>query len=73
MKSVSLQALISRLFSDEATRKEFLDDPETVLQQHHLTDQERTAMTNSFSKLGLVTSPSAQMEAAISPTWEWVA
>ena len=71
MKSQALQDLIKNIFNDEKTRLQFESDPDSVLSQFSLTEAEKKAVLNTHSKLGLVTSNSSQLEAAIAPTTEW--
>ncbi len=73
MKSQSLQELVKKIFGDEKTKHQFLKDPDSVLSKFTLTEQEKKAVLNIHAKLGLVTSDSGQLEAAIGPTWEWSA
>ena len=71
MKSQALQELVKRIFGDEKTRLQFESDPDSVLSQFNLTEQEKKAVLNTHTKLGLVTSDSQQLEAVIDPTGEW--
>ena len=71
MKSPMLQELVSKIFSDEKTRSQFMANPDTVLSQFTLTEQEKKAALNIHAKLGLVTSDSQQLEAVVGPTAIW--
>ena len=71
MKSQALQELVKKIFSEEETKRQFLKDPESVLAQFTLTEQERKAVLNTHAKLALVTSDSSQLEAALKPTVNW--
>lgn len=73
MKSQALQALVKKIFGDEQTRLQFKANPDSVLSQFALTEQEKKAVLNTHAKLGLVTSDSPQLEAAINPTSIWFA
>ena len=73
MKSQALQELIKRIFSDEKTKLQFESDPDSVLAQYSLTEQEKKAVLSTHAKLGLVTSGSPQLEATLNPTWDWFA
>lgn len=73
MKSKALQGLISKIFSDEKTRLQFMSDPDSVISQFALTVQEKKAMMTTHAKLGLVTSNSPQLEATLKPTIKWFA
>jgi|GEM_PF-1182806 len=70
MKSQALQELVKKIFGDEKTRIQFESNPESVLAQFNLTEQEKRAVLNTHAKLGLVTSDSQQLDVALdSPPW----
>ena len=71
MKSEALQGLISRVFSDEKTRLQFMSDPDSVISDYRLTEKEKSAVLSTGRKFGLVTSNSQQLEAIIGPTAIW--
>ena len=71
MKSQALQELVKKIFGDEKTKHEFQKDPDSVLARYNLTEQEKKAVLSTHAKLGLVTSDSPQLEAAINPTTGW--
>jgi hypothetical protein len=71
MKSQAVQDLIKKIFSDERTKAQFMSNPQSVLAQFSLTEQEKKAVLNTHAKLGLVTSDSQQLEAALGPTVIW--
>ena len=73
MKSQALQELVKKIFGDEKTKSQFMASPDSVLSQYDLTEQEKKAVLNIHAKLGLVTSDSQQLEAALDPTWTWTA
>lgn len=73
MKSQAVQELVKKIFSDERTKSQFMSNPESVLAQFNLTEQERKAVLNTHAKLGLVTSDSQQLEATLDPTIIWLA
>lgn len=73
MKSQALQDLVKRIFNDEKTRLQFVSDPNIVLAQFDLTEQEKKAILNTHTKLGLVTSDSQQLEAALVSNMDWLA
>ena len=73
MKSQALQEMIKKVFSDEKTKLQFMSNPESVLVQFNLTEQEKKAVLNTHAKLGLVTADSQQLEAALDPTTIWTA
>jgi hypothetical protein len=71
MKSQALQELVKKIFGDEKTKAQFLKDPDSILTQFTLTEQERKAVINVHAKLGLVTGDSQQLEAVLElgPFW----
>ena len=71
MKSQALQELVKRIFGDEKTKQQFLKDPNSVLTQFDLTEEERKAVLNTHVQVGLVTSNSQQLEAAIQAREGW--
>ena len=73
MQSQALQKLVRKIFSDEETRSRFKSNPEGVLAQFALTEEEKRAVLNTHAKLGLVISDSQQLEAALDPTGAWSA
>ncbi len=71
MKSQVLQELVKKIFSDEKTKQQFMSNPESVLSQFSLSEQEKKAVLSAHAKMGLVTSDSGQLEAVIDPTAFW--
>lgn len=71
MKSQALQELVKKIFSDSKTKARFMSDPDSVLSQFSLTEQEKKAVMTTHAKLGLVTSDSPRLEAAIDPLDNW--
>jgi hypothetical protein len=71
MKSQALQEMIKKIFSDEETKLQFMSNPESILAQFELTEQEKKAVLNTHAKLGLATADSQQLEAAFEPMGIW--
>ena len=71
MKSQALQELVKKIFTDEKTKLQFTSDPDSVTSRFALTEQEKKAVMTTHTKLGLITSDSQQLEAAIEPTSTW--
>ena len=71
MKSQGIQNLVQKIFSDEKTRQQFESNPNSILEQYKLTEQERKAVMKTYARLGLITSDSTQLEAVLEPTTEW--
>ena len=72
MKS-QLQELISKVFTDEKTKAEFILDPNRVISRFNLTREEKKAVLKTHSRMGIITSNSAQLEAVIDKTIDWMA
>ena len=69
MKSQALQELVKKIFSDEKTRQQFESNPDSVLAQFTLTEQEKKAVLNTHTKLGLVTSDSPATRSSPRSYW----
>ena len=71
MKSQGLEELVKKIFSNEEAKKQFISDPDSVISQYSLTEQERRAVLSTHAKLGLVTSDSTQLAEALEPYIKW--
>lgn len=71
MKSQALQEMIKKVFSDEETKLQFKSDPESVIAQFKLTEQEKRAVLSTHARLGLATADSRQLEEIIVPLSYW--
>ncbi len=72
MESQALQGLVKKIFGDERTRLQFESDPDSVLAQFNLTEQEKRAVLSTHAKPGLVTDNSPQLEAALDTALPWM-
>ena len=72
MKSQALQDLVKKIFGDEKTRRQFESDPDSILSQFALTEQEKKAVLKTHARLGLVTSDSTQLAAVLDPLSRWI-
>ena len=72
MKSQGLQELVKKIFGDEKTKHEFQKDPDSVLAQYNLTEQEKKAVLKTHAKLGLVATGSEQLEATLDANMGWM-
>ena len=70
---MALQEFVKKVFGDEQTKRQFMADPESVISQFALTEQEKAAVRKTHASFGMVTSSSPQMEAALSRTSDWLA
>ncbi len=68
---MALQELVRKIFGDEKTKAQFMADPDSILARFTLTDQEKKAVLSTYTRLGLVTTGSSQLEAALRPTETW--
>ena len=73
MKSQALQEMVKRIFRDEESKAQFISNPKSIMAEFKLTEQEKRAVLNTHAKLGLVTGDSQQLEAALKPTFNWLA
>lgn len=71
MKSQALRELIKSIFTSDETKKQFESDPNSVLSQFSLTEQEKKAVLSAHAKFGLVSMNSPQLEAAIKADITW--
>ena len=69
---MELQKCIRDIFASEESRKQFESNPEGNLSRYQLTSQEKNAFMTVYSGMGLVTSDSAQMTAAIKAHYNWL-
>ncbi|MBI4303763.1 MAG: hypothetical protein HY665_05450 [Chloroflexi bacterium] len=80
MKSQALQQFVKKVFGDEKTRTRFLSDPDSVLSQFALSEQEKRAVRTTYAKLGYAAGSSqlaltmdgpwsAPMEATLEGPW----
>jgi hypothetical protein len=72
MKSQGLQEMINKIFGDDQTRLQFISDPQSVISQFELTQQEKRAVLDLQSYPGLTGLDSAQLEMAVRPNIGWL-
>lgn len=68
---MALQELVKKIFSDETTRTQFMKNPDSILSQYDLTEQEKRAVLSSYSSIGLVAGDSANLEAVMKRSSVW--
>jgi hypothetical protein len=71
MRTQGLQELVKTIFNDEKTRAQFVSNPESLLRQFSLSENEKAALLKTYSKCGLVSSNSEQFEEEIGPNTWW--
>ena len=68
---MAMKNLVKRIFSDEATKAQFMADPDKVMSEFKLSAEERKAMTTTFAHLGTDSSGSGNLAAVIQPMDSW--
>ncbi len=71
MQSQSLSELVKKVFGDEDVKKQFISDPDSVMSQFSLTEQEKRAVLSTHAKMGLACPSSAQTVMAFDPLAMW--
>jgi hypothetical protein len=71
MKSPQLQEMVRKIFSNEEIKSQFITSPESVLSRYSLTDDEKKAVRITHTRLGLASSGSVQLEAAVKSLLWW--
>jgi len=71
MASRELQKLVKKIFGDEPTRREFEKNPDGVLTQFGLSDQEKRAVLKLHDRVGTEICSPQQLEAALDPNIFW--
>jgi hypothetical protein len=71
MEPGGLQELIKKVFGDERTKTEFISDPNSVMSRFSLTEEEKKAVLVTYSKIGLVTAGSQQLDTVVGPMVIW--
>jgi len=72
MGSTTIRELVKKIFIDEKSKAEFISNPERFLNKFSLSEQEKKAVLTTHAKLGLVSSNSSQLGAAIDPLAFWI-
>ena len=72
MKSKSLSKLVKSVFGDEEVKKQFISDPDSIMSQFKLTEQEKKAVLCAHSKMALACPGSEQTVAAVGPLAMWL-
>ena len=69
---MQLAELVKRIFSSEATKKEFQADPEKFISTMDLTATEKKAILSLQAKTGLVTTDGISFQSTVGPMSGWV-
>ena len=68
---MQLAELVKKIFSDEATKKEFQTDPEKFVSTLELTAIEKKAVLSLQAKTGLVTADGVSLQSNVGPMGGW--
>jgi len=71
MQSQSLSELVKKVFGNEEVKKQFMSDPDSVMSQFSLTEQEKRAVLSTHARMVLAHPGSAQTATAIDPLIMW--
>jgi hypothetical protein len=69
---MAMKDLVKRIFSDEATKTRFASDPDSLMSEFSLSENEKKAVTTTFAHLGTGSSGSANMASTVGTMDEWV-
>jgi hypothetical protein len=72
MKSQSLQEMVRTINQDETTRARFQADPEGVISQFALSDEEKRAVLSAYAKIGLGFTGASKLDSEIGPMSFWL-
>jgi hypothetical protein len=72
MQSSGLKSMVNYIFSNGKARSEFQTNPEKVMAEFDLSDNERKAILASHAKLGLVSGGSATLASEIGALDSWI-
>ena len=64
MKSQALQEMVKTINSDEKTRTRFQTDPESVISQFALNEEEKRAVLNMHAKFGLGIAGASKLDSS---------
>lgn len=71
MNSTELQKLVTEIFHSEESKKQFDSNPGAALNRFDLTKEERKAVLDVHSNMGVVTIDSGQMLKGIKAYYNW--
>jgi len=72
MRSKSLSKLVKKVFSDEEVKKQFISDPDSVMSQFKLTEQEKRAVLRTHARMELASTGSAPGVTLAEPLAMWL-
>ncbi len=68
---MAMKELVKRIFSDEATKAQFMAEPDKMMSEYKLSAEERKAMTTTFAHLGTDSSGAATLKSVVAPMDQW--
>ena len=71
MQSRSLSELVKKVFGDEDVKQQFISNPDSIMSQFSLTEQEKRAVLCAHSRMELSCPGSTQTVAAFQPLAMW--
>ena len=71
MNSQSLKEMVKAINQDETTRTRFQADPESVMSQFVLSDDEKRAVLSAHAKIGLGFTGASKLDSEIGPMSYW--
>lgn len=71
MKPEGLSEFVKKVLADEKTRQQFESDPQSVLSNFSLTEEETRAVMSRQHKLGVAGAGSQELDGPIVPAGYW--
>jgi hypothetical protein len=71
MSLKAVRTLVKKTFTDSKFKKSLLANPDKALAKFDLTDEEKGAIINVHTSVGVVSSTSAVLEAKAQPMASW--
>lgn len=71
MHSKSLPELVKKVFGDEEAKKQLLSDPDSMMSQFSLTEQEKKAVLSTHARMELACPGATLASAPVGPLAMW--
>ena len=71
MSLKAVKSIVKRTFSDSKFKKSLMENPDGVLAKFDLTDEEKDAIINVHTSVGVVGGDSAALQANVTPMGGW--
>ena len=72
MSLQAVQALVKKAFADTEFKRRFLSNPDEVLAQFDLTEEEKAALQRIQGHSGVMAASSRELDLAVGPLATWV-